>query len=378
MKRTRSVWRIGLLALALALVAAACGGTEDTTTTAAEATTTTAAPATTTTAEATETTEAAMDFGEPVTLTLGHPFPEQHPIHQNALLPMAEAVNRQTDGVVTIEFHPGGALSPPPGTYDNTVVGGQDMGWALQGYHAGVFPITEVVEIPFQFTSAQQATATLLGLYDEFPELQEEYGDVKLLGLWTHDIGDFWTKDRQIQTLEDFQGLNLRFPTPMMRRFIEGAGASGVGMPAPQIFDSLNTGVIDGLSIAVSGLQSFQLYPELNFGTTCDCYVAAQYLVINKDVWDSLTPDAQAIIEKEARTASMLGGEVYDGAYAAISERAEEEGIEKYDLPADELARWHAIGEEIAAGWLADMEAAGIDGQAIFDRMQELAAENEV
>ena len=368
--------RLGLLVLALALVAAACGGTEDTTTTTAAQTTTTAA--TTTTAGETTTTEAAMDFGEPVTLNLGHPFPEQHPIHQRAMIPFADAVFEATEGTVTIEFHPGGALSPPPGTYDNTVVGGQDLGWALQGYHAGVFPITEVVEIPFQFTSATQATATLLGLYDEFPELQAEYGDVQVLALWTHDIGDFWTKDKQIQTLEDFAGLNLRFPTPMMNRFITAAGASGVGMPAPQIFDSLSTGVIDGLSIAVSGLQSFQLYSELNFGTTCDCYVAAQYLVVNKDVWDSLTPDTQAVLLKEGRVMAVAGGAVYDGAYNAISLRAEEEGIEKYDLPADELARWHAIGEEIAAQWIADMDAAGIDGQAIFDRMQELAAENEV
>ena len=375
MKRSRGLWRVSLLVLALGLVAAACGGTDDTTTTQGPTTTAATAEATTTTA-ATETTEAeAMDFGDPVTLTLGHPFPEQHPIHQGALIPFAEAVNEGTNGTVTVEFHPGGALAPAPQVYDNTQVGGQDIGWALQGYSAGRFPATEIIELPFQFESAVQATEILWTLYDEFPELQAEYADAKLLGLWVHDIGDMWTKDKKVETLEDIQGLNLRFPTPVIGDLIAEMGGVPVGMPAPQIFDSLSTGVIDGLMIAVSGLQSFQLYDELAFGVECNCYVAAQWLTMNQDSWDALTPDAQAVIEKEAgRTVSLQAATVYDGAYARVSEIAVEEGVEKLVLPADELDRWHAVGDTVIANWIAEREGQGLPGQAMFDRMQELIA----
>ena len=373
MKRSRGLWRVSLLVLALGLVAAACGGTDDTTTT--QAPTTTAAQATTTTAETTETTEPAeaMDFGDPVTLTLGHPFPEQHPIHQGALIPFAEAVNEGTDGTITIEFHPGGALAPAPQVYDNMQVGGQDLGWALQGYTAGRFPATEVIELPFQFESATQATEILWILYDEYPELQAEYDDAHLLGLWVHDIGDLWTRDKQVLVLEDVAGLNLRFPTPVIGDLITEMGAIPVGMPAPQIFDSLSTGVIDGLMIAVSGLQSFQLYPELAYGTECNCYVAAQWFSMNLDTWNSLTPDAQAVIDAAAgRTVSFQAATVYDGAYAAVSQIAIDEGVEKYVLPDDELARWLAVGDTVIADWVTEREGEGLPAQAMFDRMQEL------
>ena len=372
MKRSRGLWRVSLLLLAFGLVAAACGGTDDTTTT--QAPTTTAAQATTTTA-ATETTEPAeaMDFGDPVTLTLGHPFPEQHPIHQGALIPFAEAVNEGTDGTITIEFHPGGALAPAPQVYDNMQVGGQDLGWALQGYTAGRFPATEVIELPFQFESATQATEILWILYDEYPELQAEYDDAHLLGLWVHDIGDLWTRDKQVLVLEDVAGLNLRFPTPVIVDLITEMGAIPVGMPAPQIFDSLSTGVIDGLMIAVSGLQSFQLYPELAYGTECNCYVAAQWFSMNLDTWNSLTPDAQAVIDAAAgRTVSFQAATVYDGAYAAVSQIAIDEGVEKYVLPDDELARWLAVGDTVIADWVTEREGEGLPAQAMFDRMQEL------
>ncbi len=378
MKRIRGIWRFSMLLVVVAMIAAACGDGDTTDTTEAPAVTTTAPSEDTTTTEAMEgtTTTAAdsMDFGDPVTLTLGHPFPAVHPIAVNALEPYAEAVNEATDGTITIEFQPGGALAAPPATFENTVAGGQDMGWALQGYHAGVFPVTEIVEQPFQFSSAMQATQTLWDLYDEFPALQDEYSDVQLLGLWTHDIGDIWTKSVQVETVEDMQGLSMRFPTGIMGQVMDAMGASSVGLPAPEIFDSLNTGVIDGLSIAVSGLESFGLYPELNYGTTCNCYVAAQYLVINLDSWNSLTPDAQQVMLDLGREYSLVAAEVYDEAYVAIFQKAMDEGIEIYELPDDELDRWHEIGQQVTDEWIAAREAAGVPAQDMYDRMQDIKA----
>jgi len=378
MKHSKAFWRLGLLIAVMSLIAAACSpaDTTDTTdTTEPAASSTTEAPEESTTTGDTGTTEPSMDFGDPVTLNLGHPFPAGHPIQVNALEPLAQAVNEATNGTVTIEFQPGGALAPPPATFENTVAGGQEMGWALQGYHAGVFPVTEIVEQPFQFTSATQATQTLWALYDMFPALQDEYSDVQLIGLWTHDIGDIWTKDVQVQTTADMQGLTMRFPTPIMGQVMEQMGASSVGMPAPEIFDSLNTGVIDGLSIAVSGLESFQLYDELDYGTKCDCYVAAQYLVVNLDTWNSLTPDTQQVLLELGREYSLVAGQVYDDAYAAISAKAVSEGIEIYELPADELANWRAIGEQVTESWIAELEAAGVPAQEMYDAMQEIKAD---
>lgn len=380
MKRTRTFWRLGLLLVVVALIAAACGDGDDTTDTTAtpEATTTTAASDDPTTTEAmddtTTTAGETMDFGDPVTLTLGHPFPAVHPIQVNALEPYAAAVNEATNGTITIEFQPGGALAAPPATFENTVAGGQDMGWALQGYHAGVFPVTEIVEQPFQFSSAVQATQTLWDLYDEFPALQDEYSDVQVLGLWTHDVGDIWTKSAPVQTVEDMQGLTLRFPTGIMGQVMEAMGATTVGLPAPEIFDSLSTGVIDGLSIAVSGLESFGLYPELAYGTQCDCYVAAQYLVVNLDSWNALTPDAQQVLIDLGREHSLMAAEVYDDAYVAISQKAVEEGIEIYDLPEDEQARWEEIGQQVTDEWIAAREAEGVPAQDMYDRMREIKA----
>lgn len=329
-------------------------------------------------AEAEDTEEeqpaAAEITGPEVTLTLGHPFPAGHPIQVGAMEPFFEEVAEVTNGTVTMEIVPGGALGAGPAIYENTVSGAQDMGWALQGYTPGRFPITDVVELPFTFSSATEATEALWSLYEEFPEFQEEYGDVHVLGLWTHDVGDLWIAGSEVTSLEDTEGLTLRAPGPLQNDLIEQLGGSPVGMPAPELYDSLERGVIDGLMIASSGLESFGLFEVLDSGVACDCYVASQFLAVNQTSWDALSEEQQAAIDEIAgRELSLRAAEVYDGEYEEVRARLVEEDIEVFELADEEFDRWREIGQNVADGWVEDREAAGVPGQEIYDRLTELS-----
>lgn len=309
-----------------------------------------------------------------VTLNLGHPFPASHPIQVGAIEPFIEEVGEVTNGTVTIEIVPGGALGAGPSAYENTVVGAQDLGWALQGYTPGRFPISEVVEMPFTFATASDATDALWKLYEEFPEFQEEYADVHVLGLWTHDSGGLWTSSgNQVSSMEAIAGLTLRAPGPMQNDLISQLGGSPVGMPAPELYDSLERGVIDGLMIAASGLESFNLFEVLDHGVKCNCYVAAQFLVVNSDTWESLSPEQQTAIDEVAgRTLSMRAAEVYDREYEDVNARLGDEGVELTVLEGEELERWEEAGSRVAQEWVAAREADGVRGQAMHDRLLEL------
>lgn len=317
--------------------------------------------------------EEGADFGDAVTINLGHPFPSGHPIQAGALEQWAAEVSEATEGTVTIEFFAGGALGPAPQTYENTVSGAQGIGWALQGYTPGRFPITDVIEMPFTFTSAEQATDVLWTLYDEYPEFQAEYADVKLLGMWVHDLGDLWIGSGKVETIEDMAGLTIRAPSPVQNSVIAALGGNPVGLPAPELFDSLERGVIDGLFIANSGLSSFNLYEVLESGVECNCYVAAQFLVMNLDEWNGLSGAQQAAIEElSGRNLSTSAAVVYDGAYEQAAARVVEAGIEKVRLEGAELERWEAAGQTVADAWIAD-NADSFPSQAMYDRMIELA-----
>jgi TRAP-type C4-dicarboxylate transport system substrate-binding protein len=315
---------------------------------------------------------AGTDMGDPVTLNLGHPFPAEHHIQVNMLEPFAEAVAEATEGTVTIEIHPAQALTSPGEAYDNAAAGAIDIGWALHGYTPGRFPLTDVVELPFTFESAAQATDALWDLYEEFPELQAEYGDVKVFALWTHDLGNLYTVGRQV-TEPDLSGLTLRAPGPIMTDAIEAMGGAGVGMPAPELYDSLDRGVIDGLMIGDTGVVSFTLHEVVDHVTVGNFFVGAEFLVMNQGSWDSLSEaQRQAIDGLIGRQLSQVGA----GSYDTLNETTvdfEGWGFTVTDVRAD-IEPWRQAVQPVIDDWIAAREAEGAPGQAMYDRLLEIVA----
>ena len=310
------------------------------------------------------------DMGDPVTLNLAHPFPAEHHIQVNMIEPWIEEVAEVTDGTVTIDIHPAGALTAPADAYENAAAGAIDIGFALQGYTPGRFPLTDVVELPFSFESAAQATDTLWDLYEEFPEFQEEYSDVKVLALYTHDLGNVYTVGEQI-TEPDLSGLTLRAPSPTLTAVIEAMGGSGVGMPAPELYDSLDRGVIDGLMIGDTGVNSFTLYEVVDHVTVGNFFVGAEFIVMNQGAWDSLSPAQQEAIEGTiGREWSQVGAESYDRGHEEDVD-FEEWGFTVTDVR-DNLEPWREAVQPVIDDWIADREADGLPGQAIYDRLQEI------
>ena len=358
-------FRTVALAMSAALLFAACGGDDEPETEEPEGADSEDEPD-----EPEEPEDEPMDMGDPVTLTLAHPFPAAHPIQVNMIEPWVADVAEATEGTVTIEIHPAGALTAPPDAYDNAVSGAVDIGWALHGYTPGRFPLADVIDLPYQFEGAVQATEAFWTLYNEFPEMQAEYSDTHILALWTHDIGNLYTVDAPV-TEPDLSGLTLRGPGPVQLDMIEAMGGAGVGLPAPELYDSLDQGVIDGLVIADTGIQSFALHEVVNYATLINLYVSTQFLAMNQGTWDSLAEaQQQAITDLSGQGLSMTGAGVYDAEREAVVQLFEEWELEVVEVA--DLTPWQEAGQAVVDGWISDQESNGLPGQAIYDRLQEI------
>jgi TRAP-type transport system periplasmic protein len=310
-------------------------------------------------------------FGSEVTLTFGHPFPPTDPIQVNVWEPWVEEIREASDGTINIEIHAGGALGPPPQVYENVVSGAQDVGWTLPGYTPGRFPITQIIEAPFAFPNAVEGTEVAWELWEEFEEFQGEYDDVKMLALWAMDTGDLFTRDRAVRTLEDLAGLTIRSPAPLQSQALEAMGAAAVGMPAPDIYDAVERGVIDGYKLANSATRVFDLGPTTSYRTVCNCYTGAFVLVMNPQAWDQLSPAQQQVMDEHS--GRDLAIRVATEHVAMADEVADiywpEHGVETIELSAQEFARWREAVQPVYEQWIAERESDGVPGQQMFDRV---------
>lgn len=155
---------------------------------------------------------------KPVELRLGHFLPPTHSLHANMMAPWAKEIEQKSGGRIRINIFPGGVLGKPQEYYEAAVQVVMDIAFGLQAYTAGKFPLTSVVELPFLYESAPHSTKALWRLYQEMPALQNEYRDVKVLALWTHDVDHIMTAKKQIKALEDLKGLRIRAPGAAQNR----------------------------------------------------------------------------------------------------------------------------------------------------------------
>ena len=151
---------------------------------------------------------------------------------------------------------------------------------------------------------------------------------------------------------------------------------------APDLYLSLQKGTLDGLVMSAGFAGNFRLDEVLEYYTYVTFVANYFSMAMNWDTWNKKLPDdVKAAWEKErliGRGATELIGGWVDGFIGGFPEWAVEQGstFVRYDLSADEMARWRATGgETIWEDWVAEMEAKGLPGQKVFDRYVEVVKE---
>jgi len=305
-------------------------------------------------------------------LKLAHGWSPKHHVHV-ILDKWTKDVNQATDGRIQIDIFPGGALSKANQLYDSTRMGVADLAWFLQGYTPGKFPLTSVVELPFMATSGRQASQAIWELLDTSPEMQAEYQGVKVLSIWTVDTGQLMTARTVVRNVEEIKGLKLRVGSDTLKPTAEALGAVPILMGIGDLFDSMQKGVVDGTLLGTSAIRTFKLAPILKGVTVGHFFVNAQALGINEKVWAKIPAADQKILLDLAgmRMAKEMGMK-YDSEGQVGFEDAKAAGVEIFEMPDGEMAKWKKAVAGIYKGWIADMNGKGLPGQAFYDKANQI------
>ena len=98
--------------------------------------------------------------------------------------------------------------------------------------------------------------------------LDKEFRRTKLLGLWTAEPGKLLMANKKVEKLSDLAGMKIRVPSKNTGLVVEAWGATPVSMPITQVYQSMETGVVDGVLVDTSVLSSFKLGEVTKYVTT--------------------------------------------------------------------------------------------------------------
>ena len=316
-----------------------------------------------------------------VTLRLHHFLPPKSNVHTRLLDPWAKKVGELSGGKAAIEIFPAMQLGgKPPELYDQAKDGVADIVWTLPGYTAGRFPRTEVFELPFIASPRGIVNAKASQDYAG-THLREETKGVKLLAFWSHDAGVIHCRDK-IETLADLKGKKLRFPTRLAGEALKAVGVAAIGMPVPQVPESLAQGVLDGAVVPWEVVPAVKLHELVKFHTEIPgsptFYTASFFLVMNQAKYEGLPEDVRKVIdETTGMTFATEAGNVWDQAGADVRKMVQGKGNTILTLSEADKAAWMNACEPVTASWIDEMQGKGIDAATLIDSAKSLLAKYE-
>jgi TRAP-type C4-dicarboxylate transport system substrate-binding protein len=312
------------------------------------------------------------------TLKVHHMLPPQAPVPKSFIAPWAEKVMKESNGRLKIEIYPTMQLGgKPPALYDQARDGVVEIAWAIPGYNPGRFPKSEVFDMPFLPTNAEQTSRAAWDFYEK--HLKDEYADVHVIAVHVHGPGLLHVKGDGVKKLEDMAGLKLRGGTRMMNEMLKRLGATPVGMPVPAVTEALSKGVIDGTVIPWEVTLPLKVAELVNTHTTFSgdrsLYTTFFVYAMNKPAYEKLPADLKAVIDANSgRETSAWIGRVMDQGDAPGLAKAKAQGNTIVTLDEAETARWKAAAEPVIEAWIAEMKGKGIDGAELYADARALIA----
>jgi TRAP-type C4-dicarboxylate transport system substrate-binding protein len=300
----------------------------------------------------------ALPYAAPPALAQGITLRMQHFLATNAALhgvamAFAEEVRAATGGRAQISVLPGGAVVAPTELLDTVRSGLLDGQFAAPSWFASK-------DAGFALLGDTGATFTSVDQRDRFftegngvelgRRLYERFGLYYLDQF--HWPGEHIPSRRALHTVEDLRGLKIRCPPGMIAEVFGRAGASVVNLPLPELFNALQSGVVDAADQANPGLNyTVGLYRSARFSIAANHSMPTCEMSFNRRRWDGLPGEVRAAIEAGCKRMSAAHKAAIEREDAEALEKMRAEGITIIEWPASETARLGRVTAEVQDGY---------------------------
>ena len=278
-------------------------------------------------------------------------WPKNYPGLGTAPEKFAEQVKLMSDGRLQIKVYGAGELVPAMEVFDAVSQGTVEMGHSGAYYWKGKVPAAQFfTTIPFGLT-AQEINGWLHygGGMELWQEVYAPYNLIPLAGGNTGVQMAGWF-NKEINSVEDLKGLKMRIPG-IGAEVLNRLGGEAINIPGGELFTALQTGVIDATEwVGPWNDLAFGFYKVAEYYYDPGWHEPGSNLefIINKDAFNALPKDLQAIVKSAARATNQ---DVLDEFTAknnlALQTLINKHNVKVRPLPDDVIKALHKISDDV-------------------------------
>ena len=199
----------------------------------------------------------------------------------------------------------------------------------------------EVFDLPFIFDGYKQ-----LHIITEGPvgkDLLAKLSDKGILGLAYWDNGfKVMSANKALREVKDFRGQKMRIQSSkVLEAQMKALGASPQVMAFSEVYQALQTGVVDGTENPPSNLYTQKMFEVQKYVTKSDHGYLGYAVIVNKAFWEGLPADIRKSLEEamveSTRYANEIAKKENEDSLAKVKESGKSEIIE---LTPEQKASW--------------------------------------
>jgi TRAP-type mannitol/chloroaromatic compound transport system substrate-binding protein len=265
---------------------------------------------------------------------------------------VAQQLDRASGGKIKLQVFEPGKLIPALAVFDSVSQGKVEAGYTWMGYEIGKLPASALFgAVPFGMESPMFSAWMYFGGGDQL--LKELYKPHKVHPIFCGTISPEaagWFR-KEITKPDELKGLKFR-AAGLGGRVYQKVGSSVTLLPAGELFQALEKGVLDGTEFSLPTVDD-----QLGFHKVAKFYYLPgwhqpstnQYLYINLDQWSKLKPATQALIETTCTAGvamSLAKAEALQGQTLA---KFEKEGVKAVKVSPELLVAFKKATDEVMA-----------------------------
>lgn len=217
-----------------------------------------------------------------------------------------EALEKRSGGRIKVELFFGGVLGNERELMDLVATG------ALQGTRGGFFadanPMFHLFTLPFLVDDWDQAIRLVNSKFmNAVHQGARERGfHIPATGI-SQGFRAHTNNEKPIKTPDDLKGMKMRVPSQEV--YIETAKAFGANpheIPYIEVYQALQTGVVDGQDNAPSNIWDFKIYEVSKYLTLSNYATGPDPFIVNLTWYESLPKDLQVLFDAVARETMSL------------------------------------------------------------------------
>lgn len=284
----------------------------------------------------------------PIIVKVSHVVAEKAPKGQ-AALKFKELAEKKLPGKVEVQVFPNSQLFGDGKEMEALTLGDvQIIAPSLSKFDRYTKKL-QLFDLPFLFTD--------IDAVDRFQHSKEgkalldimQSKGIKGLGYWHNGMKQMSTNRDQLRVPEDVKGLKFRIQqSDVLEAQFRALGANPQKMAFSEVYQALQTGVVDGQENTWSNLYSQKFY-EVQKSIAETNHGIVDYMVItNAKWWNGLPPDIRKGLQEAMDEATQYGNKLSFDINERDKKAIAESGKSKiYQLTPDDLAKWRKAMEPV-------------------------------